>query len=260
MRCPLRVLGLWTSTSTEREARARAKQAERLLRRMEKEQRVLNRAVEQYQHQHGRTVQRRDARSILAQAGQFAAVLADLQRLEQWLPQQQEDCLELVISSLLLKESFERCTQTRDEGMHFLAGIEVDSVAVATHVLSFPYAHRSIAAAGGERQATNKICIELDEAGHLLLAIMHSHPGSGRHANHHSSVDARTQANFELTRRMIGGIWSRDGFLRFFSVRQPFTVRVAGNYVEQINEMEFRLLPEAASLALSAPALSPVAD
>ena len=114
-----------------------------------------------------------------------------------------------MFSSWLLKDSFRYCTQTSEEGMHFVAGIEVDDTAIATRIIPFRYARRSIASAVGDHRDTHRAFIDVQEAEHRLLALVHSHPGTGSHANHPSGEDLRTQKLWELGNKMIGGIWSR---------------------------------------------------
>ncbi len=185
---------------------------------------------------------------ILAAAGQLNQIQEELQWLKQLTPLTSQAPREFVFSSLLLKESFSICTESAEEGMHFFAGIEVDGALVATKLVQFPYATRSIASASGDHLSTHRICIEMHEAGHRLLALIHAHPGSGAHANIPSSVDLRTHARWESQRALVGGIWSRDGYLRFFSSGLDFNVKVIGNHVEQIEKRLFRNVPEEAPL------------
>lgn len=147
----------------------------------------------------------------------------------------------LVISSWLLRDSFVVCTETAEEGMHFIAGFDLDGLTIATRIIRCRYASRSWASARSDQVSVQKSVIASHERGHHLAALVHAHPGTGRDANHPSSVDLQTHQAFEQTSRIIGGIFSRDGFVRWFSAVHPFQVVVVGSDVEQVDEHLFRL-------------------
>jgi hypothetical protein len=149
---------------------------------------------------------------------------------------------EYVFSSWILRDSFHRCMEREEEGIHFIAGIQLEEMRVATRIISFPYAYRSVAGAKGDHRATHQIMIETHEMGHTLLALIHSHPGTGLHANRHSTEDHRTHTLWEKTSRMIGGIWSRDGYLRFFSVGLPFSIRIVGDKMQEVERNVFQIV------------------
>ncbi len=139
-----------------------------------------------------------------------------------------------VFSSAMLLESFRLCCETPDEGMHFIVGIEFEGVVVGTQMVSFPYRHRSIAGAAGEHLATHQICIAAHEGGQRVVAMIHSHPGHGSQANHRSPTDEKTQRLWEQTTDLVGAIWSRDGYLRWYSHRLSFEIRIVGTHLESI--------------------------
>ena len=87
--------------------------------------------------------------------------------------------------------------------------------------------------------ATHRISIQLHEWEHRQLALIHSHPRGCE--NRPSAVDRRTQELWEKTTKIIGGIWDRNGRIRFYSNRLPFKVIILGNYVEQLDEHLYRL-------------------
>ncbi|MBL8745382.1 MAG: hypothetical protein JNK58_03395 [Phycisphaerae bacterium] len=146
-----------------------------------------------------------------------------------------------LFSSAMLRDSFTVCNETRDEGMHFILGIESDATLIGTEIVTFPYSHRSPGGAAGEHGATHRICVDAIESGHRLLAIVHSHPGSGPEANHPSSIDLRTQRLWEPGFGCIGGIWSRSGELRWFSAELEFEVEIKGTHLGPIGPNHWRL-------------------
>lgn len=192
----------------------------------------------------------RNAGAVWELTAVLANVVEQLRVLEELMPTSSPGEFCLSVPSLILHDAFLLCTATTDEGMCFLAGIEVDGLAVGTRLIQAPYSHRSIAAAGADHRSLHRILIELHESGHRLLALLHAHPGNGSHANLPSGVDQQTQRAFEVTTEMIGGIFSRDGYLRWFSASRPFRIQVVGNHVEQINKTLYRLNLEEAPVAL----------
>ncbi len=182
-----------------------------------------------------------------ARVQKLARRLARVQR-ERWLLEKlhkhkPSPQLNVVLSSVMLARSFDVCTEQPEEGMHFIAGFDFDGLRFGTHIVPFPYSERSVVGASGDHLATQRICAEIHEAGHTIVALMHAHPGSGQHANHPSSVDFKTQRLWEQTSRLVGGIWARDGFLRWYSVNVDFEVEIVGNNMEKIDARQFKLHP-----------------
>lgn len=220
--------------------------AKRLLRRFDSKVRDLQAEERRLRRLIEICADRGDAGGVQDQAGRLAGVLRERRLLEGLAPSRQAGTEVLVFSTMMLAQSFRVCTETEDEGMHFIAGVEYDGVAVGTHLIPFPYAHRSVAGASGDPRATHRIVIQTHEAQHRLLALLHSHPGSGPRANLPSSIDDRTQRLWERGSRLVGGIWSRDGFLRWYSVAVPFRVELVGSHMEKIDERLFKLVSDQA--------------
>lgn len=146
-----------------------------------------------------------------------------------------------VFSSAMLRDAYLRCVETPEEGMCLILGIHVDDRYLATHVVGFPYEYRSVVGAAGRHEATHRICIQAREWQHEVLSLTHSHPGDGADSTFPSPTDLRTHQRWELGWTMIGGIWSRDGFLRFFSHQQRFEVEVVGANMRRIERNVWKL-------------------
>ena len=151
-----------------------------------------------------------------------------------------------IFSSWMLLDSFHYCTECEDEGAHLIAGIDIEgidnfSTGIGTRLITFPYADKSIAHAQGLHHSTQKITIDAYEGSHRILALIHSHPGNGTWSNYPSLTDLNTQRLWEYTTRMIGGIWSRDGYLRFFSYQMPFKVYIEGSHLEKVSKYVYKL-------------------
>ena len=82
----------------------------------------------------------------------------------------------------------------------------------------------------------------MHQYGYLLTGCFHSHPGSGKGSVSPSSTDIKNQKKLENTGyKCISAIFSRDGFIRFFTVNNPFEVKVVGKGVECVAENVYRL-------------------
>lgn len=201
---------------------------------------------------------RRDQRRLLARladpglhpaaswrhCARLNAVNARIQALESLRPGDPPRPGEFLLSSWALRDSFRLCTETPDEGMHFIIGVKLLGLMVATGIAEFPYAERSIVRAIGQAASTHGLTIEAAETDHDILAIAHSHPGYGPEANHPSGTDLATHRLWERSRHLVGAIWSRDGFVRFFTAGRPFRVRVLGSHLEQVDTHVWKLREE----------------
>ena len=49
---------------------------------------------------------------------------------------------------------------------------------------------------------------------------------------------------WETTTAMVGGIWSRDKYIRFYSHEMPFSIQLIGNHMEQVDDNVWKLCEE----------------
>ena len=156
--------------------------------------------------------------------------------------------LRFVIDGLFLERSFEHvCPSTERvfvERFHFASGVALDEKRfLICHLLPVRYARQS---AGGVRvaDASTIVCLaKLDRVGSPLLAHFHSHPGFGPEANHPSMTDRTFQATLEKGGHIaIGGIFSRDGFVRFFAgTSERFEVEIRGKNITKVGTNVYQL-------------------
>lgn len=149
-----------------------------------------------------------------------------------------------LFSSWTLLETFHHCCADDNEGLCVVAGCDVMHVRAGTHVIPLECEERNPVFAQAMQDEISQVAFEIANAGHRMVAIIHSHPGTGPQANHHSATDARTQRAWEATTKIVSGIWSRDGYLRFFTVEKPYEVVVVGTGVEQVEPAFFRFEAE----------------
>lgn len=147
----------------------------------------------------------------------------------------------IILDAALLVESFKRSTELPAEGLHYLIGISVDQGRIATEIAEFDYQYREVTGAVGDHQSTHRLLHNTYKAGRVLVCQMHSHPGKGKNANTPSDTDQKNQAVWEKTTKLVQGIWSRDGYLRWFTHQLPYQVRIIGNALEQIEPTVWKI-------------------
>jgi len=76
-----------------------------------------------------------------------------------------------------------------------------------------------------------------EDFGHYVLAVFHSHTSKGISSTTPSSID------YQFLRRMaqigcccLGGIFSLDGYVRFFKENERFDIDVYGKGTEKISD------------------------
>ncbi len=146
------------------------------------------------------------------------------------------------MTSLFLHKNFNLLNKNEKESVHFVTGPEFGNTKYLSDRVSFRLAHQEIDFAKGYTDAVRKVLLGMQEHDYKLWSYFHIHPGSGTNSISPSVVDLRLD---ELLIRggykVVGVIFSRDGFIRFFSSR-PFKIEIYGKGVEKINDELFRLV------------------
>lgn len=158
---------------------------------------------------------------------------------------EQPDRPAYIISSLLLydcyKVLFNNNPKGQVESMCYLTGVPVGNNLVLTKIMQPTFAHQSIGGVSAEDDSSHLIFLMLDKYGHGLHAWFHTHPGLGRYATLPSSIDHNTDKRLKRGGYFtIGGIFSRDGFVRFFGSKN-IKIKVLGKGVKKINDYVFVL-------------------
>ena len=149
-----------------------------------------------------------------------------------------------LIEYKFLKRAFRKLTSDGSERMVLVTGPELDSgIFVLSRMIEPETSRRS--ACGVEPDFGNMIdtLSEMEEEdGARLIACFHSHPGTGRSATGPSGIDIGTQERLERGGYpAVGAIFSRDGWVRFYSVDRKFRVEVTGKGGEARGEKIFKL-------------------
>jgi len=143
-----------------------------------------------------------------------------------------------------LTDCYKYLTKTEDEGFCLVTGPETEEgVYALTRRIEPEMKRQGPAGAEPDLGSLNELLDKIDEGyGAHLSGYFHSHPSTGSAATGPSSIDIRTQEKLERGGYpVIGCIFSRDGYLRFYSENRDFQLEVSGNGGEQIEPRVFKL-------------------
>jgi hypothetical protein len=153
-----------------------------------------------------------------------------------------EQPLTFVANSLFLYDCFKALTRTLDENLHAVTGSTVGNLRVLERIVPLQLSRQSVAGAEADDESLADQMINLYDFGLTPLAYFHSHPGLGTSATQPSNTDRETQAGMEKCgAKIIGGIFSRDGFIRFYANDFKPILRVGGNHVKEIEPNVYHL-------------------
>lgn len=143
-----------------------------------------------------------------------------------------------------LKDCYHYLTKTQDEGFCLVTGPEMEEgIYSLTRRVEPELKRQGPAGAEPDMSSLNKLLERIDEDfGEHLSGYFHSHPGRGRGATAPSSIDLTTQEKLERGGYpVVGCIFSRDGYLRFYSHDRDYQLEISGNGGEQIEQRSFKL-------------------
>jgi proteasome lid subunit RPN8/RPN11 len=150
-----------------------------------------------------------------------------------------------IVTSLMLHDCFKALTRTSDEGLHAVTGSTLGNVRSLERMIPLSLSAQSPGSAVADDESVVDRFLHLYEYGLRPLAYFHSHPGCGLGATLPSRTDRQTQANLEQSGSdIIGGIFSRDGFVQFYSNRRKPDVRVVGKRVRKVGKNAYKLESE----------------
>jgi hypothetical protein len=151
---------------------------------------------------------------------------------------------EYIIGSWFLSKCASYLTSQPDgyERLHLVTGIKIShKIRTLDHMVKVKLASESAINAVADQHELQKALIEMDEWGHYLHGLFHSHPGTGALHTQPSQTDLTTHKRYEHGGYpLIGAIFVKDGFVRFFA-NHPFTITTFGKGVTQIDERIFAI-------------------
>jgi len=156
------------------------------------------------------------------------------------LPSQAELLLRFQASSLFLRDCWKDLTTDPDgrERMHFITGlITTNNIRVLSRIEKLTLDDQTSAYVRAEPNDTHMRVVNLVERdGHQLLALFHSHIASGAESTKPSAIDLANQERFAaIGWDAIAGIFSLDGYVRFFSTCKDFDLQVYGNRAQIVS-------------------------
>ena len=143
------------------------------------------------------------------------------------------------VSSLFLTDSFHylKADPSGNERMHLVTGtITAEGTKVLSRMEKLKYGKQSPAYVAADKKDSHQKLITLTEKfGHSLLAVFHSHTAKGASSTTPSSIDHDfMQRMAKIGCHCLGGIFSLDGYVRFFKESESFDIDVYGKGVEKI--------------------------
>ena len=149
-----------------------------------------------------------------------------------------------VVSSWFLVECHEYLFGNSQvfEVMHLVTGSKIgQTTRTLDRLLKVSLSDQSSVSASANREDLDTLLRQIDAWGHSMHGLFHSHPGAGALATIPSGVDWETQQRYERGGYpLIGGIFSRDGFIRFFATTL-FEINVFGTGVKQYDPHLFKI-------------------
>jgi len=140
------------------------------------------------------------------------------------------------VSSLFLRRCYGQLTSMPVEDLHLVTGIVVKDVFVLDELVQLRHIRRSLGGVHAGPWQIREGLMLMAGYGLRCGALFHSHPGFGAESTHPSSVDLHNHAAWERAYPVIGGVFGRGGYVRFFSASRPFEVRVHGEKVRRLDD------------------------
>lgn len=147
-----------------------------------------------------------------------------------------------MISSEVLYDAYKRLSSTATEAILYAGGNRFGNAFTIERLVDLELDKSDYGYASANIVSSSKSLVEMEKHGSLLTCYFHAHPGTGSNSNHPSSVDLRNQKRMEKNEYLaIGGIFSRDGYVRFFSHETAFQICVSGKGVDYAAHNLYRL-------------------
>lgn len=150
------------------------------------------------------------------------------------------------VSSWLIKEVYEYVTELPEEAVCFVAGQKLkDGSYTLEKMLRLKHKRRTRSGAKGDVNSVAKALLKIDQFGANFTAHLHSHPFKGPEGTQPSGTDLSFQERLERGGYIcLGGIFSRSGFLRFFSLNNEFQIKLSGKGVINCEDNLFQIADE----------------
>ena len=149
------------------------------------------------------------------------------------------------VGTLFLKECYDYLTPGEPEHAIYVTGIRDGNLFTLDRMVTFKYEKHSATGVVGDDADTTRALVLIDDFGHRLQGCFHSHPDMGPQSYLPSGIDKSHQGRLEEAGYpTISAVFTRDGYVKFFSHTRPFKIEVYGKGVKQIDETLFKFDPE----------------
>lgn len=147
-----------------------------------------------------------------------------------------------LVGSTLLQSAFSILSKTPTEAIVYASGHRFGNLLTVEGLAELELEASEYVYASADAGFTGRLLADFEERGQVLTCYLHAHPGKGPSANHPSQIDLACQSRFEQGNYpTVGGIFSRDGYARFFSNEKPFRVIVAGKGADRVETNLFKI-------------------
>jgi len=154
----------------------------------------------------------------------------------------QPDGVTYVLDVVFLRNLVRHLTRTPNEAIAYVSGYDLGQCKALTHIWGLQLDQQSPVYALANPRATVDALIEMLENAVPLLAMAHSHPGSGTFATSPSSTDLAYFGRVKATRAdVLGIIVTRGGNVRFVKQGVPFKVLVQGKGIQELEKHVYKV-------------------
>ncbi len=149
---------------------------------------------------------------------------------------------EFVVGSELLYKAFHKLCAIPTESILYASGNCFGDSYTIERLIDLKLDQSKYGYAKANLEFSSQVLIGLEKYGSLFTCYFHAHPGRGINSNFPSSIDYANQDRLESGKyKTIGGIFSRDGYLRFFTDKLEYKIIISGKGVEYVSEGVYKL-------------------
>jgi proteasome lid subunit RPN8/RPN11 len=147
-----------------------------------------------------------------------------------------------LMSSRLLVDCYHQQCKVPTETIHYGIGSHCGKMLYLEQTVATPLESSSAVHANADDSFSHQLLGQGEQHGSVLVCYFHMHPGRGPGTTRPSGIDTNYQERLEAGGyRAIGCIFSRDGYLRFFSNQLKYRVIVTGKGIDHVKENIYKI-------------------
>jgi len=183
-----------------------------------------------------------EAKSIFDRLGDFSQMRLLLSDLSREFEAQGDGTPTFAIGSEILYTVYRQLCEIPTESIIFAVGSRYGNAYTVERLAPLKMEKSEVGYACADLQSSTKTLIDLEPYGTLLTCYFHAHPGRGGSANNPSGIDINNHKRLEQGNyHTVGGIFSRDGYVRFFTDQMPFEIRLSGKGIDHVAKNLWKL-------------------